>query len=182
MQVSNTNPSAIGHRMTTTTNTTASLVTGPALFVQNLVHMLCDDIDADRFADRVGTTINHPAFVLGHTAYYAGVCVQILGGTCTFDEGEAELYQHGAECLDDASKYPGKDACIARFESRCQEATEFIVRSDVSLLEQSAKDTPFAERFGTLGEVASFMLVGHPCFHLGQLSAWRRVAGMSSAS
>ena len=46
--------------MTTTTNTTASFITEPALFVQNLVHMLCDDIDADHFADRFGTTINHP--------------------------------------------------------------------------------------------------------------------------
>ena len=168
--------------MTTTTNTTASLITEPALFVQNLVHMLCDDVDADRFADRVGTTINHPAFVLGHTAYYAGVCVEILGGTVTFDDGEAELYQHGAECLDDKSKYPDKATCIARFESRCQEAAEFLTACDASLFEQSAKDTPFVGRFETLGAVASFMLVGHPCFHLGQLSAWRRVAGMSSAS
>ena len=106
----------------------------------------------------------------------------MLGGTVTFDEGEAELYQHGVECLDDGSKYPDKATCIARFESRCQEAAEFLAACDVSLFEQSAKDTPFSERLETLGAVASFMLVGHPCFHLGQLSAWRRVAGMSSAS
>ena len=112
--------------MTTTTNTTGSLITEPALFVQNLVHMLCDDIDADRFADRVGTTINHPAFVLGHTAYYAGVCVEILGGSVTFDEGEAELYQHGAECLDDKSKYPDKATCIARLNHGAKKLPNFL--------------------------------------------------------
>ena len=168
--------------MTTTTNTTASLISGPALFVQNLVHMLCDDIDDDHFADRFGTTINHPAFVLGHTAYYAGVCTELLGGTVTFDEGEAELYQHGAECVDDGSKYPNKATCIARFESRCQDAAQYLSTCDRSVLEQSAKGMPLGERLETLGEVASFLLIGHPCFHLGQLSAWRRVAGMNSAS
>jgi hypothetical protein len=30
-----------------------------------------DDVDEAHFANRFGTTINHPAFVLGHTAYYA---------------------------------------------------------------------------------------------------------------
>ena len=168
--------------MTTTTNTTASFISGPALFVQNLVHMLCDDINADHFADRFGTTINHPAFVLGHTTYYAGVCIELLGGTVTFDEGEAELHQHGAECVDDRSKYPDKATCIARFESRCQDAAQYLSTCDASLLEQSAKETPLGEHLGTLGEVASFLLIGHPCFHLGQVSAWRRVAGMSSAS
>ena len=168
--------------MTTTTNATASTITAPALFIQNLVHMLCDDVDEANFADRFGTTINHPAFVLGHTAYYAGVCVEFLGGTVSYDEGEAELYQHGAECTDDASKYPDKAGCIARFESRFQEAAAYINSCDPSVLGSSAKDTPFAERFDSLGEVASFMLVGHPCFHLGQISAWRRVAGMGSAS
>jgi hypothetical protein len=33
-----------------------------------------------------------------------------------------------------------------------------------------------------MGGVAAFMMIGHIQFHLGQISAWRRVAGMGSAS
>jgi len=146
------------------------------------MHLLCDDIDENIFADRLGTTINHPAYVLGHNTYYAGVCIKFLGGDVTFGEDEEKLYQMGSECLDDASVYPDKAYCLSHFDSRCQEAADFINASDLSLLECSAEHTPFAKRFDTLGEVASFMLIGHPCFHFGQISAWRRIAGMSPAS
>ena len=45
---------------TTTTNASASTITSPVLFIQNLVHMLCDDVDEAHFADRFGTTIMVP--------------------------------------------------------------------------------------------------------------------------
>lgn len=168
--------------MTTNTCHTASIITAPSRFSLSLAHMLCDDIDPAKFADRQGTTINHPAFVLGHCAYYAGVCIEILGGTVEFDQGEADLYKHGSECKDDASLYPDKNACIAHFEARCNAAADFIDSCDPDVFEKSADGSPFESRFGTLGAVASFMLIGHPCFHLGQISAWRRVAGMGSAT
>ncbi len=166
-----------------TTSTDAATIAAPARFVPTLAHMICDDIDPAKFADRHGTTINHPAFVLGHCAYYAGACIQLLGGEVKFEDGEAELFQHGADCQDDASLYPDKDACMARFETRTAAAADFIEsEAGAAALSRSAADTPFAERFETLGQVAGFMLMGHPCFHLGQLSAWRRVAGMGSAT
>ena len=108
-------------------------ITNPTLVVaKNLMHLLCDDIDENIFADRLGTTINHPAYVLGHTAYYAGVCIEFLGGSVTFGEDEEKLYQIGAECLDDASLYPNKSHCVNHFDSRCQAASDFINSSDLS--------------------------------------------------
>ncbi len=166
-----------------TTISTASTIATPARFVSVLAHMICDDIDPARFADRHGSTINHPAFVLGHCAYYAGVCVQLLGGDVAFEDGEAERFQHGAPCQDEASLYPDKDTCLSRFDARTTAAADYIEsEAGQAALLRSAADTPFAERFETLGQVAGFMLAGHPCFHLGQLSAWRRVAGMGSAT
>ena len=162
---------------------TPQTITKPTLVVaKNLMHLLCDDIDENIFADRLGTTINHPAYVLGHTAYYAGICIEFLGGSVTFGEDEEKLYQIGTDCIDDASVYPDKTYCLNHFDARCKEATDFIHASDQSLLERSAEHTPFAKRFDTLGEVATFMLIGHSCFHLGQISAWRRIAGMNPAS
>ncbi len=162
---------------------TTQTITKPTLFVaKNLMHFLCDDIDENIFADRLGTTINHPAYVLGHIAFYNGVCIKFLGGNVTFKEDEEKLYQMGSECIDDASLYPDKAFCLNHFESRCQAAADLINASDPSLLEGSAEHTPFAKQFDTLGEVATFMLIGHPFFHFGQISAWRRIAGMNPAS
>ena len=77
--------------MPTKLHSIGTTIAAQTRFMPTLAHMLCDDIDESTFADRLGTTINHPAFILGHTAYYAGVCIEILGGEVAFDEGEADL-------------------------------------------------------------------------------------------
>ncbi|MAI67337.1 MAG: hypothetical protein CMJ26_05625 [Phycisphaerae bacterium] len=159
----------------------STTITKPAELTQGIMHMICNDIESSKFADRLGTTINHPAFVLGHLAYYFGVCIEILGGTCSFHEGEKELYEHGVDCLDDASAYPTKQECIAQYEGRLAQAIQFIASCDIEVFELSTDGRAFEGRLDTLAQVASFMLAVHPGFHLGQLSAWRRVAGMNPA-
>jgi len=168
--------------MTTQLHTLGSTIAAQVGFMPFLANMLCEDIDASMFANRHGTTINHPAFVLGHISYYIGKCLALIGSDDPFCESEAALYAMGVECVDDASLYPDKQTCIAHFATRCQDAAKYVESCDPTLFERSAAETPFAERFDTLGQVASFMLIGHPSFHLGQISAWRRVAGMGSTS
>jgi hypothetical protein len=168
--------------MSTTQCPTAATIAEPARFMSVLAHILCDDIDASKFTDRLGTSINHPAFVLGHCAYYAGLCIQMLGGSIDLGSDESDLYQIGAQCLDDPGLYPSKDDCLAHFEKRCSLAADYVQSCDPSVLEQSAAGTPFEERFSNRSQVAVFMLIGHTAFHFGQISAWRRVAGMGSAT
>ena len=69
----------------------------------------------------------------------------------------------------------------AQYEARVDEALHFIANCDVEVFERSADGTPFKGRMDSLGQVAAFMLSVHPAFHIGQLSAWRRVSGMGSA-
>ena len=167
--------------MSTIQNSVASTISGPAMFTEKLMHMICDDIDESKFADRFGTTINHPAFVLGHLAYYFGVCIQLLGGEVVFEEHEDSVYSHGVDCIEDASTYLDKAGSITRYKTRLEEALAFIASCDAEVFNCSTDGTPFKGRMETLGQVAAFMLSGHPAFHIGQLSAWRRVAGMQSA-
>ncbi|MBC24172.1 MAG: hypothetical protein CMJ32_09695 [Phycisphaerae bacterium] len=154
----------------------------PTRFLIDFAANLIDDIDESKWADRCGTTINHPAFILGHTAYYAGVCMQILGSDIELSEQDASLYQHGAECADEPTWYPGKAESIAAFNERINAAADFMESLDESVFATSSEETFFSDRFPTLGGVAAFMFMAHIPFHLGQLSAWRRVAGMGAAS
>ena len=80
---------------------TAATIASSARFMIKITDLLVEDIPAEQFADRHGTTINHPAFVLGHLGYYVGVAMEFLGGDAGFDPNEASLYEHGAECLDE---------------------------------------------------------------------------------
>ena len=167
--------------MSTQLNPAASAITGSAMFTEKIMQMICGEIDESKFADRFGTTINHPAFVLGHLAYYFGVCIQLLGGEVEFCENEASLYQHGADCIEDASIYQDKTASIAQYIARLDEALTFVASCDAEVFERTTAGSPFEGRMDTLGQVAAFMLSGHPAFHIGQLSAWRRVSGMGTA-
>ena len=86
----------------------------------------------------------------------------MLGGTVEFGEHESELFDMNAEYDD--------------------EAADYLASCDWLILAGSANGTPFEGRFSTLGHVATFMLIGHPSFHLRQISDCRRVAVMDSST
>ena len=144
------------------THNAATALSEPTRFLPVLAEMLVDGTPPKKFADRLGTTINHPAFILGHCAYYACVCITMFGGTVEFGEHESELFDMNAEYDD--------------------EAPDYLASCDRLILAGSADGTPLEGRFSTLGHVAAFMLMGHPSFHLRQISVWRRVADMGSAT
>ena len=168
--------------MTSIASPTGTALAHPARWMISFADMLVNDIDENTWADRCGTTINHPAFVLGHTAYYAGLCMNMLGGEIELTEEEGALYKHGNECADDASVYPNKADSIAAFNERINTVADFLESLDDSAFHASSEGNWFAEKFPTLGGGAAFMTIGHITFHLGQISAWRRVAGMGSAT
>ena len=160
----------------------AMTLVAPTRFMIDYAMMLVHDIDESRWSDRCGSTINHPAFVLGHTAYYAGVCMQMLGSDIELTDTDEARYRHGVECTDDAGSYPDKATSIATFTERLTAAADFMESLDESAFSASSSETFFADRFPTMGGVATFMFIGHIMFHMGQISAWRRVAGMGPAS
>ena len=165
-----------------TPSTAGTTIAGSASFTEKLMLMICSDIEESKFASQLGTTVNHPAFVLGHLAYYFGVCKQLLGGEVHFQDDEHELYAHGATCQEDASIYLDKDTAIQHYQNRLEEALSFVQSCDAEVFDRSTAGNPFEGRMDTLGQVAAFMLTGHAAFHIGQLSAWRRIAGMGPAS
>ena len=167
--------------MSTTTPSSTHILTGPTRFLISFTDLFVKDIDEAKFADRLGTTVNHPAFVLGHCAYVAGLCMQLLGGELEFGAHEAELYAMGVECSDDATRYPSKSDSIAAFNDRINTLLDFLETCDDATLAKSSEGVWFENYFPTCGGGAAFMLIGHVCFHLGQVSAWRRLAGMNHA-
>jgi hypothetical protein len=167
--------------MSTTTTFSRDTITGPTRFMIGFTDMFVNDIDEAKFADRLGTSINHPAFVLGHCTYYAGVCMQMLGGEIELGEEEATLYEMGVDCSDDATLYPSKADSIAAFNERINTVLDFLETCEEDVFARSSEGTWFENYFPTYGGGAAFMLVGHIPFHLGQISAWRRVAGMGLA-
>ena len=166
----------------TATTPMSGMIASPARMLIGFAEMLLSDVDPAKYADRFGTSINHPAFILGHTAYYAGYAMKMLGGQVEFRPDEEQLYSIDAECQDDASLYPPMDEALKHFRERYDAVATFVAACDDAALQRPNEDGPFKSTYQTVGEVAGFMIVGHTAFHLGQLSAWRRAAGMEAAT
>lgn len=174
-------PATMGQLITLTTGRTMGMAKG-----------LLGGVEAKDFArqpkgaDGRPVDTNHPAFVYGHLALYPARVLGMLGidaADITCPQQYTDLFAAGVKCVDDpdGTKYPAMSDIVARFESAYARLIE-VVRD----VDDSAMSAPivgndrYREVFGTVGGAASFMMHDHVMFHLGQISAWRRMMGLGS--
>jgi hypothetical protein len=139
-----------------------------------------------RFATPGGVTIesNHPAFVYGHLSLYAPRIVSQLGqaGVVAPDGFEA-VFSKDARCIDDVSGtiYPAMAAVTQAFlDGYKVAATVLRATPDAAFEIPNPMEGRMATLFPTLGSLHTFYCGGHLMMHLGQISAWRRMAGLGS--
>jgi hypothetical protein len=145
-----------------------------------LAKMLAADIPADQWTTQFGKMINHPAWQYGHMAVAAQGAVKSLGGDAWLDDSWGELFGIGSTPVADASKYPGNDELLAALVESHTRAKPLFEQADDALLAKELEAERARKRFGTVGNLVVFLLTGHEMFHLGQLSHWRRAAGLGS--
>lgn len=130
---------------------------------------------------------NHPAWVYGHLAIYPARVLTMLGApadAAAVPAAFTDLFKDGTACLDDAAGtiYPRmEEITAAYFKGHDVLAAHVASMSDDSLL----KDHPDEARrvnFPTVGAHINFMLNDHISLHIGQVSAWRRMMGLGSAT
>jgi len=129
---------------------------------------------------------NHPAFTLGHLVMAAALTVKYLGGTFYVPEGwEAVFMRKGPgdpRYPDrDSSKYPSKVALLEELEKQHEEVKNLLNSADIQVLSEQPKEWRFSNFMPTLLDSTLFMCINHEAMHLGQLAAWRRAVGKSSA-
>jgi hypothetical protein len=145
---------------------------------------LLTDIPADKFAWCAVKGASHPAFVVGHLCLYPNRVFTLIGRTDLVVDrpGWPELFQAGAPCLDDASKYPSKAELIQVFNDGWNKVLETLPTVADGVL---ARDNPiegrFREIFPKVGTAVMFLCTSHMMMHLGQISTWRRAIGLGSA-
>jgi hypothetical protein len=94
-----------------------------------------------------------------------------------------ERFAAGVQCLHDPdnAKHPPMSEIVTRFESGYQTLIEAVRNAEDSTLTGPIQGNDrYREVFGTVGGAAGFMLHDHLMFHLGQISAWRRMMGLGS--
>lgn len=129
---------------------------------------------------------NHPSFILGHLSLYAPRILRELN----IDAGPSEIpaefetvYSKDAQCTDDpdGSIYPSMAKVVEVYFEAYRKTVELIRDVPDSAYDGPNPNQGAIARFPTLGAMHAFYLGGHMTLHLGQLSTWRRIAGLPPA-
>jgi len=167
-------------------------IVAPAQLTKNYAEGMLKGVTSERFARLAvsnGKPIhsNHPAWVIGHLAFYHHKVMQLLNQPAGITQPPAnyeELFKNGSECRDDADGkiYP-KMADLTKFFHDTFPLTIDAVANadDALLLDANPAEGRMKELFPLRGQVIAFLLSGHPMSHLGQISTWRRIEGLPSA-
>ncbi len=140
-----------------------------------------------RFAAPGGTLIesNHPAFVYGHLSLYGPrILAQLRQAGPVVPAGFDAVFSKDAKCVDDPTGtiYPTMaDVTKTFFEGYRSAVVVLRNTPDEAFQVPNPMEGPMAVKFPTLGSLHSFYCGGHLMMHFGQISAWRRMAGLGAA-
>jgi DinB superfamily len=144
---------------------------------------LVEDLTDEQMVLRPGGNMNHPAWILGHVSLYHPVILQLLKGDTVNDPKNDPVFGfagHGP--LDDVAKYGGKEAIVSRFAT----GHENVVQALLAAKPEDFRRQPSLERWAKIYPTVEFMLpdliLHHESLHIGQISIWRRAAGLKSVN
>ena len=156
-------------------------------YAERLLKDIPDDKYA-RFAQVQDTIIesNHPAFIYGHLGLYASRVIAELGCDASAYTPSAEyeeIFSKDAVCVDDPdnSIYPAMDEVNNHLFTNYQAAIAALEQAEDEVFQQQNPNETMREKFATIGAMHGFYVGGHFMMHMGQMSAWRRMAGLGPA-
>lgn len=140
---------------------------------------LLEDLSEQQMLLRPGRNMNHPAWILGHLSLYYPIIPALLAGLEFPDPADDDLFGfRGRGPQDDPQLYGTKQFQLQRMIDGHEQVAQ-------ALLIASAEDyirPPSLPRWAAMYPTVEFMLPDllllHENVHIGQLSIWRRAAGL----
>ncbi len=128
---------------------------------------------------------NHPAFTLGHLISGSAGLAEDLGDKFEMPNNWADLFLRKGPGDPrkpdlDKSKYPSKQLLLKELEEQHNKVKKLLKCIDKNKLSEKFK-WRFSRYMPTLLDIITFMCINHEATHLGQLAAWRRAMGLTSA-
>lgn len=155
-------------------------------FNYQYAQVLVEDLTKEQMTVTPGKGLeNHPAFTLGHLVSAASMVIIDLGGSSSMPLVWKEIFDRkgpGDPQLPDkdASKYPSKRELLDSLKSEYEQIKNLFKDKEATYFDQAVQ-WRLAPHFPNKMDALLFMCVSHSAMHLGQLAAWRRAMGLSSA-
>lgn len=143
---------------------------------------LVRDLSDEQMVRQPHGVVNHPAWILGHLAAASNQLAKMLGLESTFPAAWAETFRSGGVPSGNPADFPSKDALLAELAAQHKRVAGALTAADPAILEREHPNEGVRKRFPTVGDYAVFLISSHEGSHLGQITAWRRVMGLGSAT
>ena len=142
---------------------------------------LVADLTDEQFVLRPGGNMNHPAWILGHVAMYHPVTVQLLGRRAgRRSEERSAVWVRGTWGRSTTSRRMGASRRSCR---GLRKGMKRWRRLCCPLSRKRFSQPPSLERWAKMYPTVEFMLpdllIFHESMHIGQISIWRRAAGLA---
>jgi DinB superfamily len=143
-----------------------------------LLQKLLLDIDDSLLSRPLADNGNPPAFTLGHLAIVNDYALKSFGEPRLAPAEWHKRFRPGASPKDDPSPLPSKAELLQLLETGGQKIREAATKADPERMNQPHnsdffKDTPVK----TVADTVAHLMTSHFAFHIGQISAWRRLQG-----
>jgi len=146
---------------------------------QKLVADLSDEQMGVQPGPQPGPGMNHPAWVLSHLNAYLPVIEAVIKGVM-FEDPVGHKFGMKSKPEADRSIYASKDGLVADFITGHERVEQALRAASDSLWDQPLELERWLKFMPTAGIALPYLMLVHENTHFGQLSAWRRVQGLSS--
>lgn len=123
---------------------------------------------------------NHPAWTVGHLVYSAQAIGGELGLAPWLPSSWDALFCTGSIPQPLAASYPSRSELLNALADAQARITQALSSLTSEALAAPLPDVRYRSVFPTVGHAIVHILSGHTSYHLGQLSLWRRAAGLPS--
>ncbi len=142
---------------------------------------LLSDLTEDQMVLRPGGNMNHPAWILGHMSLYYPIVPALLRGEPFADPADDELFGfRGRGPLADREEYGSKESQLNRLTAGHEQVALALLAATLDELMRPPSLPRWAEMYPTVEFMLPDLLIHHESLHIGQLSIWRRAAGLPS--
>lgn len=140
---------------------------------------LVADLTDQQMIARPGGAMNHPAWIFGHLGAYHPIIVDLLYGAPVTDAKDDPLYGfagHGP--LDQLEPYGTKQSIIDRFSAGHEKVALALLEAKPADLARKPSLERWAAKYPTVEFMLPDLMLHHESLHIGQVSIWRRAAGL----
>ncbi|MEQ8353139.1 MAG: DinB family protein [Leptospiraceae bacterium] len=138
---------------------------------------LVADLSDEQMILQPEANMNHPAWILSHLNLYLPVMQHLMKGE-EFPDPRDHTFGMKSKPETNPSLYAGRKELASEFKEGNEGAARLLQTLGEEALKQPVRLQRWQESMPISGMALGYIMLAHQGIHLGQLSAWRRAAGL----